>query len=202
MSPLNHPDTPNIPSSSAILGIRSSTLINAPIQVVWDALTDTSTYPKWSRFVPLVTIREQPDSGNGDAILRNGTRFTFHVNMHPETEPQNQNLRETFLKVIEIEPPASMKPGDRGLRRGRVVWASDSAADGYVMSSLLKVERVHELEEMIDGNGKRMTRVTNWESLVGALAYVVKWMFEGRLRRNIAVWEEGLKEYAERNLED
>ncbi|KAL4740087.1 hypothetical protein BDV11DRAFT_186143 [Aspergillus similis] len=206
MSSLNHPDTPNIPSSSAILGIQSSTLIDAPIQVVWNALTDTSTYLKWNRFVPRVSVREQPDSDNEDAILRDGTRFTFHVNMYPERDdepqPQKQNLRDTFLKVVEIEPPASKEPGDGGLRRGRVVWASDPAADGYVMSSLLTTERVHELEEVIDGNGKRMTMVTNWESQVGGLAYVVKWMFGARLKGNIAVWESGLKEYAERNSEN
>jgi hypothetical protein len=206
MSSLNHPDTPNIPSSSAILGIQSSTLIDAPIQVVWSALTNTSTYPKWNRFVPRVTVREQPDSDNEDAILRNGTRFTFHVNMYPETDdepqPQKQNLRDTFLKIIEIEPPASTEPADSGLRKGRVVWASDPAADGYVMSSLLTAERVHELEEVIDGNGKRMTMVANWESQVGGLAYVVRWMFGARLKGNFAIWENGLKEYAERNSEN
>ncbi|KAL4988302.1 hypothetical protein BDW68DRAFT_159445 [Aspergillus falconensis] len=205
MSSLNHPDTPNIPSSSAVLGVQSSTLIDAPIQVVWNALTDTSTYSKWNRFVPRVTVREQPGSDE-DAFLKNGTRFTFHVNMYPETDdepqPQKQTLRDTFLRVIEIDPPASTEPGDSGLKKGRIVWASDTAADGYVMSSLLTAERVHELEEVIGGNGKRMTMVTNWESQVGGLAYVVRWMFGGRLRMNFAVWEGGLKEYAERNSED
>ncbi|KAL4755527.1 hypothetical protein BDW72DRAFT_164005 [Aspergillus terricola var. indicus] len=205
MSSLNHPDTPNIPSSSAILGIQSSTLVDAPIQVVWNALTDTSTYPEWNRFVPRVTVHEQPDS-DVDAILSNGTRFTFHVNMYPERDdkpqPQKQTLRDTFLKVIEIEPPESTEPGDGGLRKGRVVWASDPTADGYVMSSLLTAERVHELEEVLDGNGKRMTMVTNWESQVGSLAYVVRWMFGSRLKGNFAVWESGLKEYTERNSEN
>ncbi|KAL4996385.1 hypothetical protein BDV10DRAFT_111856 [Aspergillus recurvatus] len=205
MSSLNHPNTPNILSSSAVLGIQSSTLIDAPIQVVWNTLTDTSTYPKWNRFVPRVTVREQPGSDD-DAILRNGTRFTFHVNMYPETDnepqPQKQNLHDTFLRIIEIEPPASTEPSDSGLRKGRVVWASDPAADGYVMSSLLTAERVHELEEVIDGSGKRMTMVTNWESQVGGLAYVVKWTLGDRLRRNFAVWEGGLKEQAERSSDD
>ncbi|RDW86725.1 SRPBCC domain-containing protein [Aspergillus mulundensis] len=204
MSSLNHPDTPNIPSSSAILGLKTSTLIDAPIQDVWNALTDTSTYPRWNRFVPRVTVREQPDK-HEDATLKSGTRFTFHVNMYPETDdepqPQKSNLRDTFLRIIEFEPPASTGNAS-DWRKGRVVWASDPAADGYVMSSLLTAERVHEVEEVIDGNGKRMTKVTNWESQIGNLAYVVRWMFGARLRANFAVWERGLKKYAEHNSED
>ncbi|KAL4901370.1 hypothetical protein BDW74DRAFT_86004 [Aspergillus multicolor] len=206
MSSLQQPDTPNIPASSATLGIQSSTLIDAPIQDVWNALTDTSTYPRWNRFVPRVTIREQPDEHEDATILKNGTRFTFHVNMYPETndepQPQKSNLRDTFLQIIEFEPPATRTGNDSDLIKGRVVWASDPAADGYVMSSLLTAERVHEVEEVIDGNGKRMTKVTNWESQIGGLAYVVRWMFGARLRANFEIWERSLKEYAERISED
>ncbi|OJJ00110.1 hypothetical protein ASPVEDRAFT_51363 [Aspergillus versicolor CBS 583.65] len=193
--PGNHPDTPNIPTSSAVLRIQSSILIDAPIQDVWNALTDTSTYPKWNRFVPRVTVRKQPeDSNSDDAVLRNGTKFTFHVNMYPETndvpQPDASGLQDTFLQIIEIKAPTTEG------KKGRVVWASDPDAGGLV-SALLTAERVHEVSEVEDGNGNRVTEVRNWESQVGYLAYAVKWMFEGRLRGNFGAWEEGLKGFAE-----
>ncbi|KAL4870788.1 hypothetical protein BDV12DRAFT_194990 [Aspergillus spectabilis] len=219
MATETHPDTSNIPSSSAVLRIQSSTLIDAPIDDVWNALTNTATWPRWNRFVPRVVIREQPgrdtntDTGREEediAVLRNGSKFTFHVNMYPERvkEPLSQStgLRETFLRVIECVPPQALPQNQtqtqqtREKRKGRIVWASDPDADGYVMSSLLMAERVHEVSEIeveIDGEVKKVTEVRNWESQVGYLAYVVRWLFGGRLRRNFEIWEGGLKEFVE-----
>jgi hypothetical protein len=203
-----HPETPNIPSASAVLRIQSSIVIDAPIDQVWAALTDTSTWPSWNKFVPRVTIREQPESTEDDSpTLKLGSRFTFHVNMYPEPETPadaatakqlgSVNLRDTYLKVIECEPPSASTPTQE--RKARIVWASDGAADGLIMSSLLTAERVHELVEVqVEGEeGKVVTEVRNWESQVGYLAYVVRWMFEGRLRENFGIWESGLKGYVE-----
>ncbi|CEL07394.1 hypothetical protein ASPCAL10551 [Aspergillus calidoustus] len=211
--PDEHPNTPNIPSTSAVLRIQSSTVIHGPIDQVWAALTDTSTWPSWNKFVPRVTIREQPENTEDDSpTLSLGSRFTFHVNMYPEPETPadaatakqlgNVNLRDTYLKVIECEAPtsasASTSTPSQG-RKARIVWASDGAADGLIMSSLLTAERVHELVEVqVEGEeGKVVTEVRNWESQVGYLAYVVRWMFEGRLRENFGIWESGLKGYVE-----
>ncbi|KAJ0426245.1 hypothetical protein BJY00DRAFT_307743 [Aspergillus carlsbadensis] len=206
-----HPNTPNIPSTSAILRIQSSIVVDAPIDQVWAALTDTSTWPSWNKFVPQVTIREQPaNTEDGSQALNLGSRFTFHVNMYPEPETPvdaatpkqlgNVNLRDTYLKVIECEAPSptSTSTSTQG-RKARIVWASDGAADGLIMSSLLTAERVHELVEVqVEGEeGKVVTEVRNWESQVGYLAYVVRWMFEGRLRENFGIWESGLKGYVE-----
>ncbi|KAL3463054.1 hypothetical protein BJX64DRAFT_258140 [Aspergillus heterothallicus] len=206
-----HPDTPNIPTASAILRIQSSIIINASIDEVWTALTNTSTWPLWNKFVPRVSIREQPEAANNDsAILNPESRFTFHVNMYPDAETPadsatarqlgDVNLRDTYLKIIEYEAPApafASTETSSQERKARIVWASDGAADGYIMSSLLTAERVHELIEVRGEDGNVQTEVRNWESQVGYLAYVVKWMFEGRLKGNFAIWESGLKGYVE-----
>ncbi|PYH79719.1 hypothetical protein BO82DRAFT_433922 [Aspergillus uvarum CBS 121591] len=47
-------------SSDPILRLTSSIQIHAPLDAVWSALTDTTTWAEWNRFVPAVTIREQP----------------------------------------------------------------------------------------------------------------------------------------------
>lgn len=195
-------DTPNIPSSSAVFYIQSSTHIDAPIQDVWQALTDTSTWPRWNRFVPRVTVREQPTSETIDyTVLRAGTRFNFHVNMYPESDPspqpQKRDLRATNLQVIHCEPPPSpSSPSNNASKKAKIVWASDAAADGLIMSSLLTAERVHELEE-VEVDGKTMTAVHNWEAQVGLLAYLVKWLFGARLRSNFGIWESGLRGFVE-----
>ncbi|KAL2865829.1 SRPBCC domain-containing protein [Aspergillus lucknowensis] len=206
----DHPDTPNIPSASAIFCAQSSTVIDAPIDQVWITLTDTSTWPSWNKFVPRVTIREQPDTSDNDSpTLKLGSRITFHVNMYPnsgpgdasETQPNNAKPRDTFLRIIECEAPSSStlsgtETGTRNGKKARIVWASDASADGYIMSTLLTAERVHELRE-VEVEGKTMTEVRNWESQVGYLAYVVRWMFDGRLKENFKIWESGLKRFAE-----
>ncbi|RAH83790.1 hypothetical protein BO86DRAFT_34826 [Aspergillus japonicus CBS 114.51] len=136
-------------SSAPILHLTSSIQIHASLDAVWSALTDTTTWPEWNRFVPAVTIREQPapsprlpnttptptpapatspptDSSQeppaaagaaAAATLQNGTRMTFHVNMHPAAAPTApQSLRRVDnhvgLLVTECFPPASSSPGE------------------------------------------------------------------------------------------
>ncbi|KAL4810145.1 hypothetical protein BDV18DRAFT_130361 [Aspergillus unguis] len=209
----NELDTPNIPFSSAVSHTESSISIDAPIQDVWHALTHTSTWPRWNRFVPRVTIREQPRPNSSDnteyTALQDRTRFIFHVNMHPESSdtPQSQssNLRATNLHIIQFDPPTSTSAqptaessnGEDVKRKARITWASDASADGFPMSYLLTAERVHELREVVTEDGRTVTEVRNWEAQTGYLAYVVKWLFGGRLRNNFQVWVEGLKGFVE-----
>ncbi|KAL4949185.1 hypothetical protein BDW69DRAFT_174967 [Aspergillus filifer] len=195
-----HP-TPNIPSSSATLYITSTARISAPIEAVWSTLTDTSTYPSWNHFIPRVTIRSQPNATPTSPSLRLGTKFTFHANMYPERheapQPDAKGLNDTFLEVIEYESPesGSLTSSD-GKRKGRIVWASDPSAGGFI-SWFLTAERVHEVEEVVAENGEVVVEVRNWESQVGVLAYVVKWLFDGRLNDNFGYWERGLRNYSE-----
>ncbi|KAL4796950.1 hypothetical protein BDV19DRAFT_360131 [Aspergillus venezuelensis] len=209
------PPTPNIPPSSATLYITSTTRISAPLETVWSALTDTSTYPSWNHFIPRVTIRSQPNATPTSASLRQGTKFTFHANMYPERhedpQPHAKGLNDTFLEIIEYAPPppesgsGSSMAGEGGEgrkgRKGRIVWASDSSAGGLI-SWFLTAERVHEVEEVVGQNGEVVVEVRNWESQVGVLAYVVRWLFEGRLNDNFGYWERGLKRYSEARTQE
>ncbi|KAL4937563.1 hypothetical protein BDV06DRAFT_202646 [Aspergillus oleicola] len=205
-----HP-TPNIPPSSAILHVSSSILINSPIETVWSTLTDTSTYPSWNHFIPRVTIRSQPNATPTSRSLRQGTKFTFHANMYPEKhedpQPDKGGLNETFLEVIEYSPPtpdystSATGSGGEGKRKGRIVWASDPSAGGFI-TWFLTAERVHELEEVVGDDGRVVVEVRNWESQVGCLAYVVRWLFGGRLRDNFGYWERGLKDFSESRTQE
>ncbi|PWY92785.1 hypothetical protein BO70DRAFT_357929 [Aspergillus heteromorphus CBS 117.55] len=190
--------TLNIAASDAIVHFQSVTLIDAPVQEVWDALVDTSTWPSWNRFVPRVTIRQQPASdspSNPSPVLEAGTRMTFHVNMKP-TSPQPQPDTDTMLMVAERDAPSASK------KLGRIVWVNDAAAQGRVLASLLTAERVHEVSEVEvqdeEGHVKRVTEVRNWEAQIGVLAYVVRWMLGARLDECFDLWVQDLKEYVEK----
>ncbi|RAL12253.1 uncharacterized protein BO97DRAFT_405600 [Aspergillus homomorphus CBS 101889] len=234
-------------STDPILRITSSTTIHAPLDKVWTALTDTTTWMRWNRFVPDVTIREQPttptsdsthDSANTNAnttssILQKGTRLTFHVNMHPAASPSAPESlakvdNHVGLVVSECVPPYavgsspeiggggengegdSTDPADSATptqappatRKATITWANDTAFQGRVMATLHSAERVHELieREVPDpehGGTRTVTEVTNWEVQSGYLAYVVKWMFEGRLEENFGVWVDDLRGFVE-----
>ncbi|PYI02084.1 hypothetical protein BO78DRAFT_400810 [Aspergillus sclerotiicarbonarius CBS 121057] len=189
--------TPNIAASDAVVHFESVALIDAPLQDVWDALVDTSTWPSWNKFVPAVTIRQQPESDatqNVSPVLQTGTKMTFHVNMNP-TSSQPQPKQDTLLIVAERNPPTSSK------KLGRIAWVNDAPDQGRIMASLLTAERVHELSEVevqdADGQVRRMTEVRNWEAQIGALAYVIRWMYGTRLVECFDLWVQDLKEYVE-----
>ncbi|OOQ81782.1 hypothetical protein PEBR_43158 [Penicillium brasilianum] len=191
--------TPGIAVADAVFQVGSSTLIAAPSTRVWEALTDTSTWPEWNTFVPRATIREQPDSQGSDPaalspLLRKGTRVTFHVRMDPTaTKPQAAN--DVFLLVTEYSAP---NPETK--TPGRIVWVVDREAPGAMSPSLLNAERVHEITDVEIGEGENAvkgTEVRNWELQNGWLVYVVKWMYGAKLKHNFELWVSDLKKFVE-----
>ncbi|KAJ5116055.1 hypothetical protein N7456_000403 [Penicillium angulare] len=181
--------TPSIKAEDASLHLGSSIFTSAPTQKVWDALTNTSTWPSWNSFVPHVTITHQPNAENPESlspILQQGTKMIFHVRMDP-TSSKPQKSADTVLVVTEFEAPTEDKPG-------RIVWAYDSEAAGGYSPRLLVAEREHEIRAVEGG-----TEIRNWENETGWLIYVVKWMFKAQLEVNFGLWVEGLKKFAEEN---
>ncbi|KKK20171.1 hypothetical protein ARAM_007285 [Aspergillus rambellii] len=222
---MEQPATPTIQPGDAVLQLQSSVLIDAPIAAVWNALTDTSTWAKWNQFVPRVTMRaQQPDlpslpSVSSDQqqqqqqqqqqplspVLRQGSHATFHVRMNAAS-PGPQREATVHLTVTECSPPDLLATTTTTTNpRARIVWVNDAPAQGFLMSSLLTAERVHELSVVdvaVGGEGeggkvKQMTRVRNWENQTGYLAYVVRWMYGRVLREDFEIWVQGLKEYVE-----
>lgn len=188
--------TPTIQAADAGLHLGSSVFINAPATQVWDALTDTSTWPSWNNFVPRVTIRAQPNAethtGDNDPsslspILQSGTRFTMHVRMDPFSD-KPQAAQNVNLHITEYTAP-NREAGTPG----RIIWAADYDAPGTMAPSLLKAERTHEITEVEGG-----TEVRNWEAQVGWVVFIVRWMYGERLQRCFELWVEDLKGYVEK----
>ena len=193
-------ETPNIAVADATLHIGSSILIGAPAAQVWDALTDTSTWPSWNNFVPRVTIREQPNAEEPpqgseanestpalSPKLQAGTRFTFHVRLDPFSS-KPQAATDTHLRVTEYTAP-----NPEAGTPGRITWAADYDAPGTMGPWLLKAERTHEVKQVEGG-----TEVRNWEAQVGWAVYAIRWMLGERLQRCFELWVNDLKGFVEK----
>lgn len=219
---------PSIPANKAVLNIHSSTSIVGDSRIsptaVWNALVDTSTWPRWNTFVPLVTMRLQPssssteqqhgtsDDSHGDGnnagkelspILQLGTRMVFHVNMEADASssispPKNpEKLREVPCVVTVFEPP---DPATK--KNGRIVWASDNTAHDGFSPWLLRAERTHEIydEGTEQDQGLRKVQIATYEYQTGLLAYLVRWLHGQRLQTHFDDWVNNLKAFVEREL--
>jgi hypothetical protein len=198
--------TPTMTPATATINLHSSIAIsNTSVPTVWNTLIDTSTWPQWNRFVPRVTIREQPSSSPSteaahpqgiSPFLRLGTKMTFHANMdgagHATPLSDAKDLREAHLVVSVFEPPTEGKPF------GRIVWATDTAAPGAFAGWLLYAERAHEISSQDDDDDESNVRVENWELQKGLLTHIVKGIFGKRLQGLFQVWVDDLKAFVEK----
>ncbi|CEN59969.1 hypothetical protein ASPCAL02410 [Aspergillus calidoustus] len=121
--------------------------------------------------------------------------LSFHMRVNP-SQGSSSTVHVVPVIVTEFSAPdtASKTPA-------RIVWAGDSDIKGAlgVPPSLLRAERVHEVEEVDDG----VTEVRNWEAQVGVLAYLVRWVYGRRLRKSFDIWVRDLKVHIEnREMDD
>lgn len=167
-TPLSSRSTPNISPSAAVSHTSASTVVDAPIEQVWNILLDTSTWPAWNTFCPRVTILAQPsgDSQPPSPVLQKGTQMTFHVHMNRHSAKETA----THLVVTDFEPPssASTAPGTisdaststptaAASRMARITWVVDRSVKWALPSFLLNAERVHELVEIEVDAAERTT---------------------------------------------
>jgi hypothetical protein len=60
--------TPDIPMSEATFHVSACTRINAPASLVFRTLRNTETWKDWNRWIPRVTITDQPDDEDDATI--------------------------------------------------------------------------------------------------------------------------------------
>lgn len=224
--------TPNISESEAVVHLHSSTSIVGDARLsstaVWNALIDTSTWPRWNAFVPRVTIREQPsqqpatrdnshddddddddddDSGSNagqnrqvlSPILQLGTRMTFHVDMSAGVS-SSKNKSPEDLRETPLVVTVFEPPDPATKKPGRIVWAGDSTAPGGFSEWLLRAKRTHEIYQEETADGRVTVHVANWELQKGVLAYAVRWMYGQRLQKCFERWVDDLRGFVEREL--
>jgi uncharacterized protein YndB with AHSA1/START domain len=75
--------------------IIHTAVFNAPIEKVWDAITNFDNYGKWNEFCPKVKCD-----------FREGGSITMYANMFPGRKPTNQTER-----FFEISAPKKLRYG-------------------------------------------------------------------------------------------
>jgi len=158
--------------------------INASPSIVYRALVDTTQWPKWSTFVPSVTIDKQPDEHKSSTDLHEGTVMTLHVQM-------TSSFRTPSKERVNIVQGPPTNASDAAGTVYRLCWINESNV--LVPRFMLAAERVNEIE--VRGDGTCLYR--SWETFAGPYARIVKWKFEQTLSQRFDDWVRDLKKYAE-----
>ncbi|RMY78690.1 hypothetical protein D0863_00488 [Hortaea werneckii] len=194
--------------------VYASIAINAPTQVVYDAILDVQKWHEWNTFVPKVDITGHPHPHKGRLKMMEGTNMTFHVQMTPDEqttsketcshcEPLKLRTKHGSMPLANSLPhepslPDNLTSSAKGTEflgkapLTRIRWNLHNASimtPGWV----IKAERVSEIEEAEDGT----TLYRTWEAFGGLAASHVKKKYGEVLQARFQDWCRDLKKYAE-----
>ncbi|KAL2070769.1 hypothetical protein VTL71DRAFT_13795 [Oculimacula yallundae] len=183
---------------------------------VLGVIRDTSTWEKWNGFTPFFelspssspatsTAATSPDqlphpgseaglSTEKEGWLNLGSRGTMSVFMSGNgLAPGSKEIksRKQVIVVSVLEPLSSSPSASSSSSKGyRIAWI----AEGYAHWQLHS-ERVTELTETTDEEGRTGTEYLCWESFGGLLAPVVRLAVGGQLKERFGDYANGLREF-------
>jgi hypothetical protein len=197
-----------VPRKNAILQISYSTVIRAPAPLVFDTVLHVAEYSLWNTWVPSAHIVSQPKEAESDvdpndlSRMRIGSIMNFDVVMDPK---KPNKINHTPLRVVDIctpsaptqyIPPAMLEDPTFTADLNKVYRVSWTGHGGlYALG--MSLERFHEVIVL----GETECEVRTWEIMSGALARVVKLMFQDTLREKLGLWCEDLKRRCEKLAE-
>lgn len=185
----------NIPDGG-LFSAYSSAKINAPPQVVYDAILNVGDWSKWNTFVYDVKITKNSNPhGRADLShkrITGGTCMIFYRNLTYEP-PKKLEARQvvTLVEKLKLSTDGHSSPCITRIR-----WSLDNAAlttPGFMM----KAERINEIEEAHDGT----TIYRTWEVFSGALARSIRKKFEEPWRDRLQDMTRDLKKYCEESFQ-
>lgn len=170
-----------------------SVKINAPPQVVYDALLNVAEYKEWNTFVYDVKITKNANphqrAGAADR-LHGGTCMIFYRKFSEDNKAEAREV-VTLLEDLKLAKDGHSKPCVTRIR-----WQLDNAAittPGF----LLKNEQINEIEEARDGT----TIYRTWTVFAGPVAKVMRKKFEVVWRNRQQDWCRDLKEWCEKKAQ-
>jgi hypothetical protein len=158
-----------------VISTRTEVHIKAPADVVWEKLSDTSTWPDWNSFVPKA---EPIDAPSESSVWLLGTKRRFTANIAGMKQSLTQKTVEFWVSDDEL---------DSEPRRWRICWS----IQGYP-ARLFRTLRWNDIEEV----GNECIYRTG-EDQEGPLAWIVKMTVGKYVEKGIRVWAEDLKKAAE-----
>jgi uncharacterized protein YndB with AHSA1/START domain len=147
----------------------ASTVIDAPMQLIWDVMLDVERYPEWNPFIVEVGLPEQRPPEVGD-------RLVLHVRWRTGGRTRSSE------RVTALEPPSAS-----GGRRALLEYQYAGPLGGV---RLVQGRRRQELNRLDDG----ITTYTTFERLHGPLAWAAP---IGRVQDGFERHAQALKERAE-----
>ncbi|KIV96616.1 hypothetical protein PV10_00458 [Exophiala mesophila] len=107
--------TPDIPMSEAIWYVSACTRINAPASLVFRTLRNTETWKDWNRWIPTVTITDQPDDED-DATIAEIEELVRNTSI--AVNHDSEITDGGIMPQVQREEP----------RRGSITWAAAVSA--------------------------------------------------------------------------
>ena len=181
----------NIPGGG-LFSCYASVKINAPPQVVYDAILNVGEWKEWNSFIYDVKITKNPNPhGKGAGSHRRmtgGTCMVFYRNLtHDPPEKISSRQVVTLVEKLKTSSNGHTRPCVTRIR-----WSLDNAAittPGF----LLKGERVNEIIEQPDGT----TIFRTWEVFAGPVARFVRKKFEMPWKDRLNEMCQDLKKWCE-----
>ncbi|KAG2757729.1 hypothetical protein P692DRAFT_20763691 [Suillus brevipes Sb2] len=168
-------------SSKGVFSVSSSSLINAPREVVWDVLMDWKSYKEWNPFVRDQRVTDARKNPLPDETPREGSYLYIHPVHIPPTFDNKWLPSSAFERITVLDH-----------ENYRTAWV-------YVNTPhwLLNAERWQALV-VVEG-GK--TRYETIEVFGGVLAYFIKAFVGSGLKKGFVAMAERLKSRAEERYE-
>ncbi|KAL6718480.1 hypothetical protein ACLMJK_004571 [Lecanora helva] len=209
--PANGLTTIHCPRNDSVFQVNASSHINAPVDIIWDVLRNTSGFPEWNTFTPSATITSQPLNKSLPAeeqdFLNLGTKFTYSVVLDSRA-PQNRT--PSMEQVDDVSTPVHQSnyvPSDLLKNDGsffpdlsrvyRISWVTDPDSD--IVKQGLCSERFNEIIPLDDCNGrKKGCEYRTWELQGGPPATYVQQLYGTLLQEDFEIWARDLKGKAEK----
>ena len=190
---------PSVPSPVVTIH-AGPTVIKAPASLVFETLSDVSTWPKWNSFVPKcdITSRPQRPAGSADWATSNsklnvGDIIRFHVAVGvPVRVTYVVNKVTMPYDSVDLSGASSKLPNSKDMYT--VNWKNPPFIQSCIPSCLIRFERTLEIRILDAGS----CEVETWDCQAGPSAYLVKWLLKKRLNKEFGNWIQGLKEYCEK----
>ncbi|EJD05055.1 uncharacterized protein FOMMEDRAFT_80890 [Fomitiporia mediterranea MF3/22] len=147
----------------SVFHVRVTREIDAPVERVWDTLTDVPHYHEWCMIVVDASKRKEQDQ-----VL----------------------MQDKFLLMTCFILPMTTKPFERIVvvdhQNHRLSWVNIDYP-----SWAMRAQRWQTLTASTASNGR--TRYETWEAFDGVLAYIVKWVLGRKLREAFGAFADALK---------
>ena len=178
--------TPTVPNPT--FSVSGHSIIDAPIEAVYDALLDLASYREWNTLVTNATVTKPAVGQTSITRMQTGTHFDLRVKMNDKASLSTS--KELCVLAEPVKTPSEADPTPTTTAR----WVMDAAGTFPLLSYLLQAEHVNELKDLGDGR----TEYTHWESFGGVISHAVKWFAGEDLARHFESWPGDLKAYVEK----